>query len=166
MKPFLPFLFALSLVACHDAPPSPPCRTSEPVVSDHANAGCVIFQNDQLLVLKHRFGGKMGIPGGTALDDEPAQCTAHRETWEETGLDVTVGERLGTMRYGFALFHCYPDKPLVTDEPLSLPWHAWLEITDAVWLAPEEIPRDQWRYEDQVELFLELATRGRGDGVQ
>lgn len=154
------------LAACHDAPEAPPCRTSEPRVADHANAGCVITQDGRMLVLKHRFGGKLGIPGGAATEGEIAQCAAHRETWEETGLNVTVGRRLGAMRYGFVLFQCHPDGRMDADSALELPWHARTEITSAIWLRPGEISRDQWRYEDQVDLFMELVEPALERGAQ
>ncbi|WP_366492917.1 NUDIX hydrolase [Alcanivorax sp.] len=50
-----------------------------------ANAGCLIIQNDKVLLLSHRWGDKLGVPGGTLEDGELAQCTAWRETREETG---------------------------------------------------------------------------------
>ena len=55
-----------------------------------ANAGCLIIQDDKVLLLTHRWGGKLGVPGGTREDGELAQCTAWRETREETGVAVTV----------------------------------------------------------------------------
>jgi 8-oxo-dGTP diphosphatase len=148
------------LAGCRDQPPAPPCRAEpreEPPL--HANAGCLVVEDGALLVLKHRFGGKLGIPGGAANEGETAQCTAHRETWEETGLDVRVGERVGRLRYGFTLYHCYPREPMDTARDLDIPWHSWLEITNAVWLPPEDIPADQWRYVDQVDAFMDLVRR-------
>ena len=59
-----------------------------------ANAGCLILHEDKVLLITHRWGGKLGVPGGTREADELAQCTAHRETLEETGLAVTVGRRV------------------------------------------------------------------------
>ncbi len=37
---------------------------------------------------------------------ELAQCTAHRETWEESGLDVEVGGLLHVFDSGFRLYQC------------------------------------------------------------
>lgn len=161
MKSVVPLLFLLLLNGCHDAPPAPDCRFDGEPSPLHSNAGCIIVRDGRLLVLKHRFGGKLGIPGGAALEGEPAHCTAHRETWEETGLDVTVGEQLGRLRYGYTLYQCHPDKPLDTSVELELPWHALTEITDALWLRPKDIPREEWRYEDQVDGFLELVEKAQ-----
>lgn len=159
MKRLLLVPLLLLFGACDDAPRAPACRLSEAPSPDQANAGCVIINDGRLLVLKHRFGGKVGIPGGAAREGESAQCAAHRETWEETGLDVRVGRKLGSLRYGFTLYQCHPDALPDTGKAVDLPWHALLEVTDAVWLRPQEIPRDQWRYEDQVDAFMELVER-------
>jgi len=160
-------LAALLLAGCRDQPPAPSCQAQpreESVLQ--ANAGCLIMQDGALLVLKHRFGGKLGIPGGAAEEGESAQCTAHRETWEETGLDVRVGERVGRLRYGYTLYHCYPTEPLDTSKDLDIPWHSWLEITNAVWLPPDEIPADQWRYVDQVDAFMGLVHRLKDPAIE
>ena len=73
---------------------APPCtRASEQFDKRFAAAaGCFIKQADRLLLVRNRFNGKLGFPAGFSNFGEDAQCTAHRETWEETGLRVEVGE--------------------------------------------------------------------------
>ena len=147
---------------CDLHPPSPPCRVADPQPDYHANAGCVILADNHVLVLthrRHRKGGKLGIPGGAQEGDESAQCTAHRETWEETGLDVRVGEMLGRMRYGFTLYRCHTDETMDPEEKPGLPWYARAEMADASWMRPAEIPLERWRYAEQSQAFLKLIGR-------
>ena len=53
---------------------------------------------------------KFDIPGGRTDGQEPATKTAERETWEESGYSVEVGELLATVRGGFHIFR--PAVPL------------------------------------------------------
>ncbi len=154
--------------ACDPRPDAPQCRTRAPApeTERQANAGCVILDQDHLLVLRHRFGGELGIPGGARHKGESAQCTAHRETWEETGLDVRVGRELGRLRYGYTLYRCYPDESLDHSTKPVLPWHARLETTGVEWMPLEALPRDQWRYREQVDAFLERVKRARSREAQ
>ena len=121
-----------------------------------ANAGCLILHDDKVLLITHRWGGKLGVPGGTREADELAQCTAHRETYEETGLDVTVGRRLAVMKNGFHLYRCYPESGS-SPEPLPVPTSALTEVKALDWYLLDSLDRDRWRFAYQFELFLEVT---------
>lgn len=156
----------IAVSACDPRPAAPACRAQAPTPEREANAGCVILDQDHLLVLRHRFGGELGIPGGASQKGESAQCTAHRETWEETGLDVRVGRELGRLRYGYTLYRCHPEGDLDRSTEPVLPWFARLETTGVEWMPLEALPRDQWRYREQVDAFLELVERARSREAQ
>ena len=47
------------------------------------SAGCMVLDGTSMLVVEN-FEGKLSPPGGMSREQEPAQCTAFRETWEET----------------------------------------------------------------------------------
>ena len=79
----------------------PPCRTAVEQPEFAFAAGCLVRQGDRMLVVRHRFGGKLGVPAGRATSGENAQCVAHRETWEETGVDVVVHGLLRRFGNGF-----------------------------------------------------------------
>src|SRR3989338_755980 len=67
----------------------PACRVQNPLsVSVRGHAGCLIRIGDKILMPKHKKSGTWNLPGGTTEPNETAPCTAHRETWEETGFDV------------------------------------------------------------------------------
>ncbi len=92
-------LIPCCLTGCAGAPT---CRVAAGLEDGRrGDSGCVIIDDASLLVIRHRLGGKLGLPGGAAAAGESAQCTAHRETWEETGLDVRVGRFLGRLDTGF-----------------------------------------------------------------
>lgn len=55
------------------------------------------------VLLQHRapwshLGGTWGVPGGARDSHEDVVTTALRETWEETGLDLSAGKLLGVHR--------------------------------------------------------------------
>ena len=61
-------------------------------------AGCLVEREGRLLLLRRArapFEGKWNLPAGyVEIDEEPSE-TAVRETEEETGLQVEVGELVG-----------------------------------------------------------------------
>ena len=151
MKPML-WLLCLLLpgVALADCPRVPGQEDDR-----RANAGCLILHDDKVLLITHRWGGKLGVPGGTREADELAQCTAHRETSEETGLAVKVGRRLVVMKNGFHLYRCYPER--ASSESLPVPTSALTEVKALDWYLLDSLARDRWRFAYQFELFLEVA---------
>lgn len=70
------------------------------------SAGGVVWRRDpkagvEVVVCGRRSDRVWGLPKGTPDADEQIEETALREVREETGLDVTLGERLGTIEYWF-----------------------------------------------------------------
>src|SRR5258708_167200 len=61
-------------------------------------AGCLIENGNRLLLIKRAkdpFQGSWCLPAGHVDDDEHPALAAQRETFEETGLHVGVGELVG-----------------------------------------------------------------------
>ena len=127
-----------------------------------ANAGCLILNGERVLLLTHRWSGKLGVPGGTREDAELAQCTAARETHEETGLAVRVGRRLQVMKNGFHLYRCYPQSEALP-ETLPVPASGFTEVRALGWHDLEALEQDQWRFPYQFELFRDVASRAIRD---
>lgn len=119
-----------------------------------ANAGCVILRGNKVLLLTHRWGGKLGVPGGTLEPGEQAQCTAYRETQEETGLQVRVGRRLQVMKNGFHLYRCHAAS---LPEEVNVPFSGLNEVKALGWYRLEQLRREQWRYPYQFDLFRETV---------
>jgi 8-oxo-dGTP pyrophosphatase MutT (NUDIX family) len=131
------------------------------------DAGCLIVSNDKTLLVVHRFGGKLGFPGGGGHAEESAQCTAHRETWEETGLDVTVGPLAEEFREGFMLYACDPGPGVTSESAPALKSWSKLEISGLVWRdAARETTWRDWRFPSQRRAARELTREDAGAGGQ
>jgi 8-oxo-dGTP pyrophosphatase MutT (NUDIX family) len=135
-------LLVLPLAGC--AVNRPDCVVSEAAASSQQGAAsCAVVQEGKLLVVWHRYSGKLDLPGGMAKTGESAQCTAHRETWEETGIRVTVHEALPGLGN---VFRCVPVSPQPIDSQPKLHWWSRGEVTAIRWQHPDEISPAHWRY--------------------
>ncbi len=70
------------------------------------SAGGVVYRSGEEgveVVLLETESGIWGLPKGTPDNGETLRQTAQREVREETGLDVDVEEKLGTVEYWFAV---------------------------------------------------------------
>ncbi|MDX1802500.1 MAG: NUDIX hydrolase [Alcanivorax sp.] len=156
MKPTaIMLLCLLPLAALARSGQAPPCdRLPGALDTRKANAGCLILRHRHVLLVSLRSNGKLDLPGGTREDDELAQCTAHRETWEESGLDVTVGRRLAVMKNGLHVYRCYPHQtpPATLPEPAS----GGNEIGSLGWWLPADIDKDRWRFFYQYQQFQQV----------
>lgn len=110
------------------------------------HAGCFVIKDGKLLAIKITYGGRdFDVPGGQTNWREPASCTAHRETYEETGYEVTPTGLLagGLHNGGFNLYRC----SLLRDTPVKGPDH---EVSGVYWLTPtevdEKVRRGEWRF--------------------
>ena len=149
-----------SLTGCAEAPP---CSiVAELKDSRRGDSGCLVATNAAVLVIRHRLGGQLGIPGGAAAPGESAQCTAHRETWEETGLDVRVGRFLGRLDTGFLVYQCDAGAPPPRARQLAVPPAALAEVTGIFWADPADLRAGDWRFPDQlpaIRAMLESLER-------
>ena len=143
--PVLPVCAALLLVqACSHGAPACPFNDKE----DRApSAGCFVASEDGLLLVQG-LNGKLSPPGGSSKPGESAQCTAFRETWEETGLRITPRELLQVFDTGFYLYNCElgSDSGEIGPPPK-------MEIRRAFFLSPDSFGEFTWRYEEQQELL-------------
>jgi 8-oxo-dGTP pyrophosphatase MutT (NUDIX family) len=152
-----------SLAACAGEPPA--CRIAPGTLEAVSGAaGCLVRRGGDILVMRHRLGGALGVPGGAALPGETAQCTAARETWEETGLEVEVGELVTRFDTAFRLYECRLLTPLPSGELPELPAHALVETTALFWADPAELVAKEWRYPDQLQILKAAIGADRGQG--
>eukprot|EP00913_Durusdinium_trenchii_P027159 g25482.t2 len=64
-----------------------------------SHAGCFVKNGTTMLAVKLTYDGNLfDIPGGRTDGHEPATRTAERETFEESGYQVSIGELLATLR--------------------------------------------------------------------
>jgi 8-oxo-dGTP diphosphatase len=159
-------LILTSPVSASDEPPS--CRI-EPGAEESgaANAGCFVVVGERLLLVHERYRGVWSIPGGTSIRGESAQCTAARETWEESGAEVVVGARLHTFENGFQLFLCRWDTPPEGfSEDLPLPDWARNEVDDVTLVDPRRLEPEQYRFPGQLNLIRDLYESNLGIQAQ
>ena len=155
------FLFLVATVSPTAAcTPAPPCAIDQSHVDQHkGNASCFIESNGRALVTWVRFSGRLVFPGGTARKNETAQCTAHRETWEETGLDVTVGH-LWTRSDGptIYIYKCAATPSISAETIPILPWRSRIEVSDIQWVDLTELQPPEWQYPRQLQHIQRLLS--------
>ena len=155
----LSMALCVALTACSIAEEVPPCPfTGE---GDSApSAGCLVVVHNKVLVVESTYGG-VTPPGGKTQERESAQCAAHRETLEETGLDLMPGELFHVFDTGFHLYHCEIHARSGTVElgPLR-------EVKGWYWLSVEDFDKVEWRYAGQGEVLRRLLTgESNGDRI-
>lgn len=98
----------------------------------------------------------MSLPGGSKETGEVAQCTAEREVWEETGIEVKASKNVTTFKNGFQLFACEIVGKQILDGS-ARPWR--FEVNEIHWIGLDQFEDKIWRFPDQVELMKHyLAT--------
>ena len=153
-------------------PETPFCRHSvdhessandDSSLSNKLPSACLVRDGRYLLVVEHRLSGRYDLPAGQASNEEFAACTAHRETFEETGLNVEVVQFVGQSSTGLQLFHCKQQAGFSAPEfaPPAPFWQTH-EIADVLWIDPFEISEQDWRFPEQlVEVRADAATIGQ-----
>jgi 8-oxo-dGTP diphosphatase len=103
------------------------------------------------------LNGEISLPGGSSQPGESAQCTAFRETWEETGLRLQPRELLEVFDTGFHLYHCEHDALSgVIDPPLRF------EVRAALYLSADQFHTYDWRFKEQKGTLKRLLLRQSG----
>lgn len=124
---------------------TPECNVSLPLssyVNLNSNAGCLIVKDDKVLFVKLARSNKITIPGGKGKKGENSSCTAHRETFEETGLNVKVIKKILTAENGFEIFLCE------TSQEIDKNYKRKYEIKAVFYAKPENIKN--YKYPQQL----------------
>lgn len=142
---------ALLPAGCGTAPQVPPCPyQGEPDFA--SSAGCLAYVHGRILVVESSHGG-VTPPGGKTYPGESAQCAAHRETWEETGLDLMPRQLLHVFDTGFHLYYCEIHAgtgTVVLGPPREVRGWSWLPL--------EDFDRVKWRFPGQGEQLRRLLS--------
>jgi len=165
----LTFICALVLWGCTKPPPAPTCRIADAFHADYTGpAGCLIRVQNTLLVIKHNPSGQYDLPYGNPISEEPAQCTAHRHTWEQTGLNVEVDQLLGVTQSGTMLFSCKISGGFTSEDgPLEPPSWANKNIQRIEFINPFDTRYDVWRQPDNLVIYRNgfVTTKGEQSNI-
>jgi len=143
----------LTLVACSDSSPACPATGKAELAP---SAGC-FATSDQRLLMVQGLNGEISLPGGSSQPGESAQCTAFRETWEETGLRLQPRELLEVFDTGFHLYRCEHDALSgVIDPPLRF------EVRAVRYLSADQFHTYEWRFKEQQQTLKNLLFRQSG----
>ena len=120
------------------------------------NAGCLVMRQGRILLVRHGASGKLTFPAGYAERGESAQCTAHRETWEEAGVEVRVGRLVKIFENDFHLYSCELEGfEGPTSGSLEVPVTAAGEIREVLWVDSVTLTEKDWRF---PQFFGEVKT--------
>ncbi|MFV8462219.1 NUDIX domain-containing protein [Vibrio campbellii] len=143
------------------------------ILPDHiAGALCVVRADNQIVLVDELITGQLSLPGGTVVSGEDPAIAAQRETWEEAGLSVTVGDVLGYTDSA-VIYDCISDSEVISYQarnelggfelPIWFAPHYGVEVSRAMLLPPTALPANQYRYPEQWseinELFLSATNQ-------
>lgn len=140
------FISSTAYATPHENPPACHFKTDKIV---EANAGCLVVHNNKLLIIEDH-NNVLSMPGGGMDKGETAECTAEREVWEETGIEVKAGKQIKEFENGFKLFACDIVKANSLDGA-NRPMRK--EVKHVLWFGPDDFEKDNWRFPSQVPLM-------------
>ncbi|CAE6899553.1 COG0494 NTP pyrophosphohydrolases including oxidative damage repair enzymes [Vibrio sp. B1FLJ16] len=124
---------------------------------------CVVRADDKIVLVHEILTDKISLPGGSIGEGESPQAAAQRETWEETGLVVTVGKELGRM-FKAVFYDCVSDSEIIAFSTINamggneLPvWfapHYGVETASAMLLQPKMLPSSLYRYPEEWPVIV------------
>ncbi|PMJ92438.1 NUDIX domain-containing protein [Vibrio sp. 10N.261.55.A7] len=135
---------------------------------------CVVKADDKMVLVKEILTNKISLPGGTIDPGEAPSLTAQRETWEETGLVVTVGDVLGYTETA-VIYDCisdseviaydYPNKLNANEMPIWFAPHYGIEVSNAMLLSPDRLASEEYRYPGQWDEIKDMYSRATDQPV-
>jgi hypothetical protein len=152
---FPTFICVLVLIGCTKPPPAPVCRIAQAFNAEYVGAaGCLTRVQKTLLVTKHEATGQYDLPYGDPISEESAQCTAHRHTWQQTGLNVEVDQLLGVTQSGTMLFSCKISGGFTSEDgPLEPPNWADKKIQAIEFIDPFDTRHGAWRQPNNLVIY-------------
>jgi 8-oxo-dGTP diphosphatase len=125
-------------------------------------AGCVIEQDGKYLMVQEnqpKVYGKWNLPAGYVDKGESIEKAAIRETKEETGYDIELGEKLGVYHESSSrpIKHYYRAKIIGGDLQVRPN-----EVLDAKWLSFEEITKLNEDGLIRIDCVYDAISKSRG----
>lgn len=133
--------------------------------SNISAAACVIRAGDKVVLVKEILTNKLSIPAGGIDAGESPMLAAQRETWEETGLVVSIKRELARDEKT-VFYDCVSDSDIVSFQfnnringyelPIWFAPHYGVEVSAAMLIAPSDVPRDEYRFPEQLDWLAEI----------
>ncbi|WP_165311428.1 bifunctional NUDIX hydrolase/phosphatase PAP2 family protein [Vibrio ziniensis] len=136
---------------------------------------CVIKADDKLVLVNEIITKRLSVPGGTIRPGEPPERAAQRETWEETGIVVAVGDELGRTDKA-VFFDCvssseiiaYQHQNLIGGHELPI-WFApdyGIEVSSATLVDPSYVDSHKYRYPDEWQSTIDMFHRATNQPIK
>jgi ADP-ribose pyrophosphatase YjhB (NUDIX family) len=132
-------------------------------VNQKVVAGTIPWQDGRLLLTRRAITpalGKWTFPGGYVDWGETVDAGALRETWEETGLTVELGELVGVYSYAGAPVVIVVYEATVTGGTLTI-CH---ENDRLEWVTPAEVPWAELAFPSTVAAVRDFLARRTARG--
>ena len=133
----LPLFPASLFVAALVLPGGAPVHAADQPPPSFDGAGCYISLPGGVVIVVNRLLQRIQLPIGRREGDESPRQTAYRETLEETGIKVNIGEPLLTLKDDSVhLFSCTPVKELSAADYAGLQPHDRVEVSEVLVIDP------------------------------
>ncbi len=140
----------------------------------YRGALCLIRGDHKLVMTQEVLTGKLSLPGGTIEAGETPQMAAQRETWQETGMVVSVGRLIGQTSTA-VVYECVSESQVIAYSyqngfgGYELPiWFApdyGVETVSAMLVNPSFIKAEQYRYPEQWSFIADLFKLSQEQAV-
>lgn len=138
------FLFSCS----KSIPPEPSCRVDANHISNRTGAAaCVIVLNQNLLVT--RIKNEQYNLAIAPANENNAQCNAHQAIWQQTGMNVEVGQVLAIHNDGTWLFSCELNAGFDgTEKIINAPYWSPDDVSYMSFIDPFDYRIEDWHIPD------------------
>jgi hypothetical protein len=117
-----------------------------------------------LLVIKDRSTGQYDLPFGDPISTESAQCTAHKNTWLQTGFNVEVDQLLGVTQSGIMLFSCALSVGFTSEDgPINPPNWADGDVQQIEFISPFDTRYNVWSQPGNLIMYRDGFVAMKGE---
>ncbi len=141
----------------------------------YEGALCILRADNKIVLVNEIITKQLSIPGGTIKPGELPSVAAKRETWEETGIVVTIGRELGRTDKAI-VYDCTSSNEILAYQHQNdlggyeLPiWFApdyGVEVSSATLIDPSIINSQHYRYPKDWENTLSLYEQATNQNIK
>lgn len=139
----------------------PMCRMQENVIpAPSAPAACLVKLDTKLLVINLQSENGWQLPEGNLNSKKSAQCTAHQAVWQNTGLNVEVGQLLITTPDNLHIYNCVLSNSFdELTQNIPVPDWAHRKVRNISFVNPYIISPRQWSQKSDLILVRNLFNK-------